>query len=73
MMVLKEIILILSIGALHKFTHTIIHNEIDSNFKLPTKKLISVIIGGDNNHYKFSDIEINKLIQKIKNIKKINS
>ena len=61
-----------SIGALHKFTHSIIHNEIDSKFKLPTKKLISVIVGGDNHHYQFSDNETNSLIKKIKHIKKIN-
>ena len=61
-----------SIGALHKFTHSIIQNEIDSNFKLPIKNLISIIIGGDNRHYQFSYKEINKLINKIKNIKKIN-
>ena len=61
-----------SIGALHKFTHSIIHNEIDSNFKLPIKKLISIIVGGGNHHYKFSDKEANRLVNKIKHIKKIN-
>jgi len=61
-----------SIGALHKFTHSIIHNEIDSNFKLPIKKLISIIVGGENHHYKFSDKETNRLVNKIKHIKKIN-
>ena len=63
---------IASIGALHKFTHSIIHNEIDSNFKLPKKKLISIIVGGDNHHYQFSGKETNRLINKINNIKKIN-
>ena len=61
-----------SIGALHKFTHSIIHNEIDSNFKLPIKKLISIIVGGENQHYKFSDKETNRFIKIIKHIKKIN-
>jgi len=61
-----------SIGALHKFTNSIIHNEIDSNFKLPTKKLISIIVGGENNHYQFSDKEANKLFNKIRHIKKTN-
>jgi hypothetical protein len=61
-----------SIGALHKFTHSIICNEVDTNFKLPIKKLISVIVGGENHHYQFSDKETNSFIKRIKHIKKIN-
>jgi len=61
-----------SIGALHKFTQSIIHKEIDSNFKLPTKHLISVVVGGDNHHYQFSDKETNRLIKKVRNLKKTN-
>ena len=59
-------------GRLHKFTHSFIYGEINSKFKLPTKKLISVIIGGENHHYQFSDKETSKLIKRIKHIKKIN-
>jgi len=59
-----------SIGALHKFTDEIIQKEKDNDFTIPKKNLFSVIIGGDNNHYKFSKNEIKRLIQKIIFIKK---
>ena len=59
-----------SIGALHKFTKKTIEEQIDSSFNIPKKKLISVLIGGNNHHYKFSVKEINKLSLKIQNMKK---
>ena len=62
-----------SIGALHKFNKNIFKEVIDDDFSLPKKKLISVIIGGSNNHYDFSIKEIEKLIVKIKDLKKDNS
>ena len=61
-----------SVGALHKFTKSIIEKEIDSSFNIPKQNLISVIIGGNNQHYKFSIKEINKLSLNIKKIKKLN-
>jgi len=61
-----------SIGALHKFNKNIFKEVLDDNFSLPKKNLISVIIGGSNNHYNFSIKEIEKLISKIKNLKKYN-
>ena len=61
-----------SVGALHKFTKSIIKKEIDSSFNIPKQNLISVIIGGNNQHYKFSVEEINELSLKIKKIKKLN-
>ncbi len=64
---------ICSIGALHKFNSKNINQLTKSKFDLPKKNLVSVIIGGENNHYYFSINEINKLILKIRNLKKINS
>ena len=61
-----------SIGALHKFNKNIFKEFLDGNFSLPKINLISVIIGGSNNHYNFSKREIKKLIMKIKNLKKNN-
>jgi hypothetical protein len=61
---------ITSIGALHKFTKNTIEEHMGSSFNIPKKKLISVLIGGNNNHYKFSVKEINKLSLEIQNLKK---
>ena len=61
---------VLSIGALHKFTKKNIEEQADSSFNIPKKKLISVLIGGNNHHYKFSIEEISKLSLKIQNMKK---
>ena len=61
-----------SIGALHKFSKDIFKEIIDNDFSLPKKNLISVIIGGSSSHYIFSTKEIEKLIIKIKILKKIN-
>tara|TARA_Y100000590_G_scaffold452233_1_gene594957 strand:- start:616 stop:1578 length:963 start_codon:yes stop_codon:yes gene_type:complete len=59
--------IIKSIGALHKFTNNNIDNE---KINLPDKNLISFIIGGKNNHYKFSEKDILNIISSIKKLKK---
>lgn len=61
-----------SIGALHKFNNEVFEEVLDDNFKIPKINLISVIIGGSNNHYDFSLKETVELVFKIKNIKKSN-
>jgi len=65
--------IIKSIGALHKFNDKLFKEVLDTNFKIPKNNLISVIIGGSNNHYRFSKKEILELIFKIKNMKNLNS
>ena len=62
-----------SIGAIHKFKDRKFNEVINQDFKIPTNNLISIIVGGNNNHYKFTLKEANDLIMKIKNIKIINS
>ena len=69
---IKAFNVINSIGALHKFTQNDLENIDEKKFDIPKKNLISIIIGGDNRHYKFTLEEINILILKIKNIKKNN-
>ena len=64
---------ITSIGALHKFNNQTFDKVIDANYNIPKKNLVSVIIGGNNNHYNFSIKEVNNLIINIKNIKNKNS
>jgi len=61
-----------SIGALHKFDKNFLDNALDINFKIPKKNLMSIIIGGTNNHYNFSLNEVNNLFSKISYLKKIN-
>jgi uncharacterized protein len=61
-----------SIGALHKFDKNFLDSVLDKNFKIPKKNLMSIIIGGTNNHYKFSIKEVNNLVAKILYFKKIN-
>lgn len=61
-----------SFGALHRFDQSTLNSVVDKNFDIPKNNLISVIIGGSNNHYNFSSIEACELIERIKNIKKIN-
>ncbi len=57
-------------GAIHYFTREKINN-CEDNFKLPkNKKLISVIIGGPNQHYEFSKKNTCDLIEKIKILQK---
>lgn len=57
-----------STGALHKFNYKNIDIIKKENFQYPDKNLVSIIIGGDNNHYKFGQIEIEKFIEQIKNL-----
>ena len=61
-----------SIGALHRFSHEEFNDVLDHNFKIPKNNLISIIIGGSNNHYFFSLKAIDELIFKIRKIKKTN-
>ena len=61
-----------SFGALHKFDQLTINTVIDKNFDIPKKNLVSVIIGGSNNHYNFSSKETCELIDRINSIKNIN-
>ena len=61
-----------SIGALHKFNEQELEKILDNNFIIPKIDLISIIIGGNNNHYNFSLNEINKLVIKIKKLQKSN-
>ena len=63
--------IISSMGALHKFTNEKIQEESNLKFNIPKSNLISILIGGTNRHYDFSKKEIEKLISKIQNIKKI--
>ena len=42
-----------SIGALHKFDYEAFDNLDEKNLNITKNNLISVIIGGNNNHYKF--------------------
>ena len=60
-----------SIGALHKFSPTIITNTKDIK-NLPSKNLISCIIGGQNNHYNFGPKEAESLCMKLLDLKKNN-
>ena len=62
-----------SIGALHKFDEKEFKNIVDNNFNIPKNNLISLVIGGSNNHYRFSLEETKDLINRIKNIKNLNS
>ena len=55
-----------SIGALHNFK---IKNYIKADVNQNKKKLVSCIIGGENNHYLFSKIEAKILCKKIKQLK----
>lgn len=61
-----------SIGALHRFNKKIFKEVVDDDFLLPKIDLISIIIGGSNNHYDFSKKETEALIIKIKELKKSN-
>ena len=69
---IKNFNIIKSIGALHKFTQNDLEKIEEKKFDIPKKNLISVIIGGDNKHYKFTLKEINILSLKIKEIKQDN-
>ena len=58
-----------SIGAIHHFTKEKLKNVVDFSF-LPKKNLVSIIIGGKNNHYEFSKKNLFDLIDKIKFLKR---
>ena len=58
-----------SIGAIHHFTKENIKQN-NENFSIPKENLISIIIGGKNRHYYFTEKVINDLIKKIQNLKK---
>ncbi len=59
-----------SVGAIHHFSKKTI-DEYEDKIKLPySSNIISVIIGGKNQHYHFSDKIIDDLILKIKNLRK---
>ena len=60
--------MIKSKGALHHFTVKKIRKS-KNKFNIPNKKnLISVIIGGPNQHYKFSKSVVYELIEKIRGL-----
>ena len=63
---------IVSNGALHKFNKKILSQINDKSFDIPKDNLVSVIIGGDNNHYSFANKEIEKLTEKIIKLKQQN-
>ena len=62
-----------SIGAIHKFNSKLFDNILDKNFDLPINNLITVILGGSNNHYRFSLKESEILISNIINLINKNS
>jgi len=63
---------LISTGALHKFNEKNLKEVLNNQFDIPKNNLMSIIIGGDNRHYKFSLSETDNLISKIKDIKKQN-
>ena len=68
--------IIQSTGAIHLFTKENIANHkknsesnLDTNL-ITKENLISVLIGGENKHYRFSEKNILDLIKKVKELKK---
>ncbi len=61
-----------STGALHRFNKEKLSEISDKDFNIPKDNLVSIIIGGDNNHYSFGIKEINELTEKIIKLKKQN-
>ncbi len=57
-------------GAIHHFKKT---NNLKNYYEIKTKNLITCIIGGENNHYNFSNEDTLDLCKKIKNIKGYNN
>lgn len=57
-----------SIGALHKFDKSTL-DKVSDSFNIPKNNLISIMIGGSNNHYSFAEKEIYDLIKRINKIK----
>ena len=62
-----------SIGALHRFDKKEFDLVNKNEFNLPQKNICSVIVGGNNHHYKFSKKEVDKLVSHIKKIMSLNS
>ena len=58
-----------SVGALH---HLKKETFTSKNFDINNNNLVSVIIGGENNHYLFNTIEVEKFCKKIKDLKENN-
>ena len=58
-----------SFGALHKFDKNSFDKVLRKDFNIPIKNLLSIFIGGNNNHYSFSVIEVKILINKINLLK----
>tara|TARA_B100000579_G_C22840846_1_gene861365 strand:- start:2139 stop:3059 length:921 start_codon:yes stop_codon:yes gene_type:complete len=57
-----------SFGAIHNLTEEIIDNS-QKIFEIPNnKKIVTIILGGENNHYKLTNVEINKLISLIEKL-----
>ena len=59
-----------SSGAIHHFKNSI---KLENQYNINTENLITCIIGGENNHYNFSDENTLDLCKKIKKIKNYNS
>ena len=59
-----------SLGAIHQFTKEIIENCNDDIGIKYSNNLVSIMIGGQNRHYKFSKQIITELTEKIKKLKK---
>ncbi len=58
-----------SVGALHPFKS---NDNSKINYDVNNARIVSCIIGGENNHYKFSENEANELCNKIIRLKKNN-
>ena len=61
-----------STGALHRFNKKILTQINDKNYNIPKDNLVSIIIGGDNNHYSFGKKETYELGKKIIKLKQQN-
>jgi len=61
-----------SIGAIHKFNKQNITMD-NTKIKIFKKNIVSIMIGGKNNHYKFSKKIILKLVKQIKLLKEKNT
>ncbi len=59
-----------SIGAIHHFKSP---KHLENQYNINKKNLITCIIGGENNHYNFSNENVIDLCKKIKNLKKYNN
>ena len=59
-----------SIGAIHQFTKNKIESEQNPDKNLKKDKLVSIVVGGKNRHYKFNFENILEIINYIKKMKK---